>query len=74
MHAHIVIPETSDHYFFHCPIYSNARLQLFRDIRRLHPLNCNILLFGNSAVKYSENITIVNAVHNYIKNLKRFTT
>jgi len=26
-------------------------------------LNCNILLFGNSSLKYSENITIVNAVY-----------
>ena len=72
--SHCNIPETSDDYFFHCPIYSNERLQLFRDTRSLHPLNCNILLFGNSSFTYSENITIVNAVHNYIKNSKRFTT
>jgi len=31
-------------------------------------------LFGNSSITYSENITIVNAVHIYIKNSKRFTT
>ena len=71
--SHCNIPETSDHYFTHCTIYSNERLQLFLDTRRLHPLNCNILLFGNSAFTYSENITIVNAVHNFIKNSKRFT-
>ena len=29
---------------FHCTIYSNERLQLFRDTRRLHPSNCNIFL------------------------------
>ena len=72
--SHCNIPETSDHYFFHCPIYSNERLQLFRDTRSLHPLNCNILLFGNSSFTYSKHIIIVNAVHNYIKNSKRFTT
>ena len=49
---HCNIPETSDHSFFHCPIYSNERLQLFRDTRRLHPFNCNILLFGNSAIVF----------------------
>jgi len=47
---------------FHCTMYSNERLQLFRDTRRLHPSNCNILLFGNSTLTYSENINIINAV------------
>ena len=60
--SHCNIPETSDHYFFHCPIYSNERLQLFRDTRSLHPLNCNILLFGNSSFAYLENITIVQCI------------
>ena len=63
--SHCNIPETSDDHFFHCPIYS---------IERLHPLNLNILLFGDSQFTYSENITIVNAVYNYIKSSKRFTT
>ena len=65
--SHCDIPESSDHYFFHCTIYSNERLQLFRDSRCLHPLNCNILLFGNSAFTHSENITIVSAVYTFIK-------
>jgi len=33
---HCNIPETSDHYFSHCTIFSNGRLQLFRESRQLH--------------------------------------
>jgi len=75
MHRKIVFVKVEPSvYFYYCPIYSNECLQLFRDTRSLHPLNCYILLFGNSAFTYSENITIVNAVHHYIKNSNRFTS
>ena len=55
-------------------IYSNERIQLFCNTRRLHPLNWNILLFGNSVFTFSESITVVNAVHSFIKNSKHFTS
>ena len=74
IYAHIVIFLKLQTIIFYCPIYSNERLQLFRDTRNLHPLNCNILLFGNSSFTFSKHIIIVNAVHNHINNSKRFTT
>jgi len=73
IYPHCNIPQTSNHYV--CPL-NNLQQRTFTIIPRhsaTASFNCNILLFGNSAFTYSENITIVNAVHNFIKNSKRFT-
>ena len=66
--------ENVDHYFFHCNRYRNERLQLFRETRHLHPLNCKLLLYGSNTFTHVDNITIVEAVHKYIKDTKRFTS
>ena len=66
--------ENVDHYFFHCNRYRNERLQLFRETRHLHPLNCKLLLYGSNTFTHEDNITIVEAVHKYIKDTKRFTS
>ena len=73
IYSHCKIPETSNHYV--CQL-NNFQQRMFTIIPRhsaTASFNCNILLFGNSAFTYSENITIVNAVHNFIRNSKRFT-
>ena len=64
--------ETADHYLFHCTRYTNERLQLFEDTRQFHPLNCEFLLIGSSILSNEQNLVVVDAVHKYIKNTKRF--
>ena len=32
--------------FFHCTRFTNKRLQMIHSTRNLHPLNCELLLFG----------------------------
>ena len=40
--------------------------------RNLHPLNCQLLLFGIEAWNAGQNIEIVEAVHKFIKITRRF--
>ena len=67
------VPENVNHYFFHCTRFTNERLQMFHSTRNLHPLNCQLLLFGSEAWNPGQNIEIVKAVHKFIKRTKRFT-
>jgi len=61
------VPENANHYCFHCTQFPNERLQLFHSTRNLHPLSCQLLLFGSEAWTAKQNIEIVEAVY------KRFT-
>ena len=63
--------ENAGHYFFHCPRYTDQRIQLFRDLHILHPLNRNILLYGSND-QYDDvfNHTFL-SVHSFIRNAKR---
>ena len=65
-----LVPETTKHYFFHCNKYALERDRLFQSMQQLHPLNCHLLLFSNHTK--AKNITIVNSVHKYILDSKRF--
>ena len=65
------VPE--NHYLFHCTRLTNERLQLFHSTRNLHPLNCQLLLFGSEAWTAEQNIELVEAVYKLIKRTKRFT-
>ena len=64
--------EDAVHFFFHCPRFSDIRLLLFRDTRPYHPLNISKILHGSDVLNYNENCDLVNRVHIYIKNSKRF--
>ena len=58
--------EDAAHYFFKCSRYHNERLQLFNTLRHLHPLNCHLLLHGNTELPLDANILIFDTVHKYI--------
>ena len=64
--------ENAEHFFFHSPRYTDQRIQLFRDLHILHPLNRNILLYGSND-QYDDvfNHTFL-SVHSFIRNSKRF--
>ena len=77
-------PETSEHYFFHCPLFIEYRRDLlgvvnpillahnmgFQDDRNL----LYILLYGHVKFKFQENQSIIIATLDYIKETRRFTT
>ena len=70
---HCNVVENAGHYFFRCSIYINQRTHLFTATRMFHPLNTQLLLFGNNQLSLQQNIIIVEAVHQYIKSTRRFT-
>ena len=65
--------EDAEHYLLRCKKIENQRVILFNSTRNFHPLNIDILLFGNSILSYEQNMIIVNAVHEFIKQTGRFS-
>ena len=65
--------EDAEHFLFRCPKYANERTILFRETHNYHPLNLNMVLFGDINVTPESNTTVFKEVQNYIKNTKRFS-
>ena len=63
--------ETADHYFLHCPIFSNARAALVANLPSVTP-SIKVLLHGDRSLTVKENEVIFDAVHAYICETKRF--
>ena len=72
--------ETSNHYLFHCPTYTNERLTLLNKIKSI---NCSILessdaavtkilLFGDNTLSNSSNTLILNSTIEYIISTQTF--
>lgn len=66
------LTEDAEHFFFRCPRYNEARINLFTQTRLYHPLNVHKLLFGLPELSYESNIHVFKAVHTFIKDSKRF--
>ena len=64
--------ENAEHYFFHCPRYTDQRIQLFRDLHILHPLKLFILVYGSNKQYDDVNKHTFVSVHGFIRNSKRF--
>jgi len=63
--------ENAEQYFFHCPRYTDQRIQLVRDLHRIHPFNLNILLYGSNDQYGDVNRHTFLSVHSFIRNAKR---
>ena len=64
--------ENAEHYFVHCPRYTDQRIQLFRDLHILHPLKLFILVYGSNKQYDDVNKHTFVSVHGFIRNSKRF--
>jgi hypothetical protein len=64
--------ENAEHFFFHCPIYDAHRITLKRELLPFVINNVDYLLFGLQSENHADNILIFSAVHNFIRNTKRF--
>ena len=59
-------------FFFSCRIHQQARIELFTPTRDSHPFNIYQLLIVEDSLTIDQNILLFEAVHQYIKNTKRF--
>ena len=64
--------EDAEHFFFRCSNYNYDRVTLFQSTRNYHPLNINILLFGDENLTDEDNINIFTAVQTFIKDTRIF--
>ena len=66
------VAEDAYHYFFQCWKYSVER-QVFNDtVIGFHPLNINVILYGNENWNTEANTVLFRAIHRYIHASKRF--
>jgi hypothetical protein len=65
--------ETPFHYFFLCPLYTLLREELMATVERITAKpTLNVLLYGITNILPTDNVLILEAVHSYIVNTKRF--
>ena len=65
--------EDTQHYFFHCRFYQGPRNTLLNACTTYQNLSLSLLLFGSSTLSLEVNIAILEHVHKYILDTKRFT-
>ena len=63
--------EDTAHFFLCCPLYYTQRLALQNIVSRYTDFKLETLLFGDTNIDNVDNITIILAVHDYIKNSER---
>ena len=64
--------EDATHFFFHCPLFQNARQDLIASVQILTVATLDTLLFGKIELTLKNNQDICLAVHNFIGVSKRF--
>ena len=64
--------EDANHFFMKCPTFSNLRLDLFNSISVYSKISLKIILYGNNSLDLEKNKFIVDAVHSFIVDSKRF--
>ena len=65
--------EDTQHYFFHCRFYQGPRNTLLNACTTYQNPSLSLLLFGSSTLSLKANIAILEHVHKYILDTKRFT-
>ena len=65
--------EDTQHYFFHCRFYQGPRNTLLNVCSTYQNPSLSLLLFGSSTLSLEANIAILEHVHKYILDTKRFT-
>ena len=63
--------EDTSHFFFNCPLYYTERQSLRNVITRYTEFKLDTLLFGDNNLRYEDNVTIIFAVHAYIRDSGR---
>ena len=66
--------EDTEHFFLDCPLYYIQRLKLRGIVTRHTEFKLETLLYGDDNIDYINNVLIVQAVHEFIKDSERFGT
>jgi hypothetical protein len=66
------VSETALHYFLHCPLYDTQRAIMLDTIGAVAPINLRTILHGISNQIDDINKRIVEAVHTFLRDSKRF--
>ena len=66
--------EDAEHFFYRFSNYNYNRVTLFQSTRNHHPLNIDILLFGDENLTNEDNINIFTTVQTFIKDIRRFVS
>ena len=64
--------EDTAHFFFYCPLYYTQKLALQNIVSRFTEFKLETLLLGDKNLDNADNITIILAVHDYIKDSESF--
>jgi hypothetical protein len=64
--------EDAIRYLLECPIYTNARMQLFMSITRYTVISIENLLFGSDNLTDENNLILFRNVQKYIQHSNRF--
>ena len=64
--------EDAHHYFLSCPQYNDIRPDLIASISKVTNVKIRTILFADSSLKLKDNITIFDAVHQYMQLSQRF--
>ena len=64
--------ENAEHFFLHCPLYNNIRVNLSTIISRLSRLTIKTILFGDTSLDIDTNKIIFDVVHSYMRDSQRF--
>lgn len=64
--------ENNKHYLFECPLYSNIRNNMLKNIKEITGyIDEELLLFGSTNFTYNENKSIFNSVKVFIEESNR---
>ena len=66
--------QNTHHFFCKCPFYNIVRNDLIHKESTLHEVSIELLLYGNPNFPNDLNTKIVESVHKYILNTKRFSS
>ena len=64
--------EDALHYFFVCQLFNTQRIALHNTIIEYAPFNLHTVLHGRQELPLNVNLTIIEAVHEFIQNTSRF--
>ena len=65
--------EDAAHYFLHCPLYNDLRIDLIRNLNSIRvDVSLKTILEGDMTKDKLTNVVIISYVQDYIKNTDRF--
>jgi hypothetical protein len=65
-------PEDAKHFFLSCPLFQCPRTVLINNLSSVCPVSINTILYGDTTLSSELNCVIVDHVHRFIRDTRRF--